>query len=121
MDQTSPKPIDDLAKNVKLTYYKQDNHALENTFFSLQQAMLGAQAVRGENKYPLKHMGKEKMRREGILDLPLPCPYELHKRSKIFLEENRWIMTKAEDNKKEKAAQEALEKAAKKKEKAEAK
>ena len=89
MDQTFPKLIDDLVNKVKQSYYNQDKYALENVFFSLQQAMLGTLEERGENTYPLKHMGKERRRREGTLGVRLLCPYEL---VFVFVERLGWAL-----------------------------
>ena len=120
MDQKSPKSVNQLVAMVNDCFYDHDD-ALGNCFYSLQQAMIGTLEAKGDNTYPLKHMGKEKMRREGTLSIRLSCPYQLHERSKTYLEENRWIMTQAADEKKERERLAILDKAAKKKEKKEAK
>ena len=120
MDRKSPKSINQLVTMVNDVFYDHDE-ALGNCFYSLQQAMIGTLEVKGENTYPLKHMGKEKMKREGTLAVRLDCPYKLHEESKTYLEKNLWVLTQAEDEKKEKEAKALLEKAAKKKAKKEAK
>ena len=78
MDRKLPKSIDQFVNIVNNSFYDHDD-ALGNFSFSLKQAMIRTLEAKGDSTYLLKHMGKEKMRREGTLGLRLPCPYQLHK------------------------------------------
>ena len=111
MDRKSPKTIDNLVRDVTQFFYTQSNNALDNVFLSLQQSMIGALEAQGDNTTPLKHMGKEKLRREGKLPVSIRCSYQLHADSMKFMVKNQFALdreekrvTAAEKKKKDDAA-----------------
>ena len=74
-------------------------------------AMVGALEANGDNTTPLKHMQKAKKRKEGTLPIVIQCPAIAIAKSRKWYDENRWVLTKREDDKKAKLEKEALDKA----------
>ena len=73
----SPASIEDLIQCVKDAYWQQPIETVENIFLTLQQCMEATMLLKGSNTYKLPHMGKDKMRRDGVV-MPsvIPCSEE---------------------------------------------
>jgi hypothetical protein len=71
--QQAPKDIDELIQAVTSAFYRMDREKLNDIFLTLQQCMVEVMRVKGGNNYKLPHMGKESLRRQGILPDTLPC------------------------------------------------
>jgi hypothetical protein len=71
--QYAPTSIRELVDAVENAFYHQPRETLDNVFLSLQQAMVGAMSVGGNNSYKLRHMGKEGLRRAGMLPVSIRC------------------------------------------------
>jgi hypothetical protein len=65
------KNIDDLVVAVREAYWEGHRNTL-----SLQQSMMGVLEAKGDNTKSVKHMKKNKLRREGKLPVSIKCePY----------------------------------------------
>lgn len=58
---------------------------LDNTFLSLQQVMLEAMKNDGSNSFKLTHIGKGKLRSQGILPTSLKCSEEIIEKCRNYL------------------------------------
>ena len=89
--QDSPSNIDELIESVQKAFASQKREAADNIFLSLQQAMTGVLTVRGDNTYKLNHMGKDKLRRAGLLPVSIQCDAEIIADSRELLDSNNAI------------------------------
>ena len=84
--QQSPSNVDELIECVESAFWSMKRETLDNTFLSLQQAMMGVLSVNGDNTYKLSHMGKDKLRREGLLPVSIQCSPEVILSSREYLD-----------------------------------
>lgn len=71
--QKAPTNIKELILVVKQAFKEEKRDTLDNVFLSLQQCMIESLKVNGNNTYKLAHMGKDKLRRQGLLPVSLLC------------------------------------------------
>lgn len=86
--QSAPNTVDELIAAVLKAYNDQSPETLDDVFLSYHQAMIDTMKNEGSNRYKLQHMGKDKLRRNGLIPVSLQCPIELMKSSKEFLSNN---------------------------------
>ena len=84
--EESPANIDELINHVDTAFHSMKREKLDNVFLSLKQAMLGALTVNGDNTYKLNHMGKDKLRRRGLLPVSIQCDQSIIESSQGYLE-----------------------------------
>ena len=97
------RSIPELILAVKNAFYReQKKETLDNVFLSLQQSMIGALEANGDNTTKLKHIGKEKLRKDGNLPTSLTPDEKLIENSRKFLEHHRHILVTAARKKKAK-------------------
>lgn len=83
--QAAPNTVDELIAAVLKAFEDQSPETLDNVFLSYHQAMIDTMKNEGSNRYKLHHMGKDKLRRNGLLPVSLQCPIELLKSTKELL------------------------------------
>lgn len=67
------RTIDDLIRCTQLAFHSLHWMTLDSTFLSLQQVMESVIKGFGDNRYKRPHMGKEKLRRAGLLPKNYSC------------------------------------------------
>lgn len=78
--QQAPNNVDQLIEAVEESFNKLQKSKLNNTFLSLQLAMEQVILVDGDNNYKLRHMSKEKLEREGKLEVSITISDELQQK-----------------------------------------
>ncbi len=68
-----PRSIDDLVAAVIESFNELQTDTLDDVFLSLQLAMQETMRCGGGNNYKLQHMGKKKLRQQGLLPSTLLC------------------------------------------------
>lgn len=78
--QQAPNNVDQLIEAMEESFNKLQKSKLNNTFLSLQLAMEQVILVDGDNNYKLRHMSKEKLEREGKLEVSITISDELQQK-----------------------------------------
>jgi hypothetical protein len=71
--QKSPRNINELIAAVEESFMEFCANKLNNNFLSLTACMVETMKMLGSNNYKVPHMGKEKMRKRGILPTQIEC------------------------------------------------
>ena len=83
----SARNLDELIAAVNTAYDKLDRITLDNVWLSVQGSMEDCLRVDGDNRYPLRHMGKAKLRREGRIPISIKVDPLLIARGQKLLDE----------------------------------
>ena len=89
--QQSPSNVDKLIECVESVFWSLKSETLDNTFLSLQQAMMGVLSVHGDKTYKLSHMGKVTLRRQGLLPVSIQCSPDVISSSREYLDANNAV------------------------------
>ena len=93
MWKESARNLDELIAAVDTAYDKLDRITLDNVWLSVQGSMEDCLRVDGDNRYPLRHMGKAKLRREGRIPISIRVDPLLIARGQKLLDERPAIVT----------------------------
>uniref|UniRef100_H3GMD1 Tc1-like transposase DDE domain-containing protein n=1 Tax=Phytophthora ramorum TaxID=164328 RepID=H3GMD1_PHYRM len=66
--------VDELIDAVEAAYEELSETTQDNIFLTLQNCMICTLRDSGGNQYKLPHMGREKLRKKGLLPRSLSCP-----------------------------------------------
>lgn len=86
--EAAPNTINELIAEVENAFNKESPVTSDYVFLSYQKAMESAMKVNGSNKYKLEHMGKDTLRRNGLLPVSVKCTEELITSCRNHLLEN---------------------------------
>jgi hypothetical protein len=78
--------IENLVAAVEAAYDAMNADTLDNIFLTLQSCMLCILREDGGNQYKLPHLGKDKLRKSGVLPRVLEADHDLYDKVKAMLE-----------------------------------
>ncbi|MFZ9075472.1 MAG: hypothetical protein ACO2Z3_06685 [Flavobacteriaceae bacterium] len=73
-DEEDPRNIHEMIQGVVQKFYEYNPELIDNVFLTLQNCMIEILKNGGSNDYKIPHLGKQKLRNQGILPVSLVCP-----------------------------------------------
>lgn len=69
--------LEELISTAQQSFSEIDASTVEDVFLPLEACLLEVLKRRGDKKYKVTHIGKEKLRKQGLLTDNLDCPEDL--------------------------------------------
>jgi hypothetical protein len=79
--ESAPNTIKELTESGEQAYDVYDVKKLAKVFVILQSVLVEVMRAEGGNTLDPPHMGKDKLQREGLLPMALPCDGELYRKT----------------------------------------
>ena len=83
---------EDLIQSVQASFQKLEDTKLDETFLTLQKVMECIMRHRGGNDYKLPHMGKQRLRRAGLLPTSWTCDRHIYEEAAEHVGVPDWLM-----------------------------